>query len=734
MKHKNLLMTAIAIFGLAIITSAQSIIFSPSNPSLCGVQSISISAELVTTPSPALNFPYTKLTGSEIYVSTSGSNTTGNGTFSNPYQTIQRGINNAVNGQIVTILPGTYSGSGNVNISTQGKQIIVQSEQGPINTIIDCALNGRGFLINQGETMTTVIKGLSIMNGKTNAAPLLYGSGIFVEDNSGIKIVDCFFINNQEGCIQFGDNEVSGHQSGIENCSFISNLNSCIGASKKSFYTESCFFYNNSTTGELFGNGHMENPSQYYQNCVFKCNQGNIIGGLGHGKILNNSLFISNTTAQGIIYMGTNWSGTNTIDHCTFYNNTCNYYNSSWSDHTGQVLSSIFYPGDARSHVSGNQGSIPFSFSLGNNILGSGNIQGNPLFINPSNYNFNLDVASPCIGTGASGSNMGADMNLIPSWMFNFLEHYSGSFNNILWENGQTTDTVTLSISQSQYVSVQFTDCGATYTDSVWVEFNQQPTQPITACYETATFNSTTCQWDVTGTQPTQPTTACYETATFNPTICQWVVTGSQPTQPTTACYETATFNPTTCQWVVTGAQPTISQPTNQIININNNAQFVVSSSDPSASYQWQTDLGVGFQNLNSVGQYNGTTNDTLTISNVTMSNNNQPFRCIVSSGSCSDTSNIAVLTVNNNIGLNETSQDNLFSVYPNPAKSLINVKADSKLIGEVYKIYDNSGRVVFSGKLDSQNSTIELGNLSGGIYMFSVGENMKQAFKVIKE
>ena len=176
------------------------------------------------------------------------------------------------------------------------------------------------------------------------------------------------------------------------------------------------------------------------------------------------------------------------------------------------------------------------------------------------------------------------------------------------------------------------------------------------------------------------------------------------------------------------------TQPANQTININNNAQFVVSSSDPSATYQWQTDLGVGFQNLNSVGQYSGTTNDTLTVSNVMMSNNNQPFRCIVYSGSCSDTSNVAVLTVNNNVGINETSQDKIFSVFPNPAQSVINVKADSKLIGEVYTIYDNTGRVVLSGKLNSQNTTIELGNLSGGIYMFKVGENMKQTFKVIKE
>jgi hypothetical protein len=176
------------------------------------------------------------------------------------------------------------------------------------------------------------------------------------------------------------------------------------------------------------------------------------------------------------------------------------------------------------------------------------------------------------------------------------------------------------------------------------------------------------------------------------------------------------------------------TQPINQSVNISNNAQFTTVSSDPLSTYQWQTDLGVGFQNLNSVGQYSGTANDTLTISNTTLSNNNQPFRCIISSGSCTDTSNVAVLTVNNNVGINEFKQDNLFSVFPNPAQSVINVKADSKLIGDVYSIYDNTGRVVLTGKLNSQNTTIELGNLSGGIYMFSVGENMKQTFKVIKE
>ena len=94
----------------------------------------------------------------------------------------------------------------------------------------------------------------------------------------------------------------------------------------------------------------------------------------------------------------------------------------------------------------------------------------------------------------------------------------------------------------------------------------------------------------------------------------------------------------------------------------------------------------------------------------------------------------IADLYASSSIGISEDSQSNLFSVFPNPSQSLIYVKTDNKLIGEVYTIYDNTGRVVLTGKINSHNTTIELGNLSVGIYIFSVGENMKQAFKIIKE
>jgi hypothetical protein len=59
-----------------------------------------------------------------------------------------------------------------------------------------------------------------------------------------------------------------------------------------------------------------------------------------------------------------------------------------------------------------------------------------------------------------------------------------------------------------------------------------QPAQPTLACYESATFNTTNCNWDVTGTQPAQPTLACYESAAFNTNSCAWDIAGIAPTAP----------------------------------------------------------------------------------------------------------------------------------------------------------------------------------------------------------
>jgi hypothetical protein len=84
-------------------------------------------------------------------------------------------------------------------------------------------------------------------------------------------------------------------------------------------------------------------------------------------------------------------------------------------------------------------------------------------------------------------------------------------------------------------------------------------------------------------------------------------------------------------------------------------------------------------------------------------------------------------------VGINEISSND-FSIFPNPAQSVINLRADIKLLGSAYVVYDNIGKVILKGKITSEITIIELGNLSGGIYLLSVGENLKQSFKIIKE
>ena len=97
-----------------------------------------------------------------------------------------------------------------------------------------------------------------------------------------------------------------------------------------------------------------------------------------------------------------------------------------------------------------------------------------------------------------------------------------------------------------------------------------------------------------------------------------------------------------TCQLSLT------SQPSNQTIAANRNARFSVVSSDSNSTYRWQSNSGFGFQDLYNAGQYSGVNTSTLHVSNTSPQNDNQLFRCIVSTQNCgTDTSDVATLNVN---------------------------------------------------------------------------------------
>jgi hypothetical protein len=83
-------------------------------------------------------------------------------------------------------------------------------------------------------------------------------------------------------------------------------------------------------------------------------------------------------------------------------------------------------------------------------------------------------------------------------------------------------------------------------------------------------------------------------------------------------------------------------------------------------------------------------------------------------------------------LGINENINDKLFTIYPNPAFSILNINADYQLINQHYTIIDGLGRVILNGKLNEFDTAINVEQLSKGIYYLKVSD--RTASKFIKE
>ena len=101
-------------------------------------------------------------------------------------------------------------------------------------------------------------------------------------------------------------------------------------------------------------------------------------------------------------------------------------------------------------------------------------------------------------------------------------------------------------------------------TTCVWDNVGVEPLEPTAEnCWDDYHFDTNTCTWENLGSQPEEPDVECYQTATWNATSCSWDVTGTQPDEPATECWETASWNAVTCSWDVTGTKPTMPDPVN---------------------------------------------------------------------------------------------------------------------------------------------------------------------------
>ena len=107
------------------------------------------------------------------------------------FPAIQDAINSAAVGDTILVAAGTYNGSANRNLNFAGKDLVLRSSAGSLDTIIDCQQLGRGIILTSHETTASRIEGFTIKN----ALVVSQAGGALVSD-SGATIVNCIFDSN----------------------------------------------------------------------------------------------------------------------------------------------------------------------------------------------------------------------------------------------------------------------------------------------------------------------------------------------------------------------------------------------------------------------------------------------------------------------------------------------------------------------------------------------------------
>ncbi|SVC29936.1 uncharacterized protein METZ01_LOCUS282790, partial [marine metagenome] len=355
-----------------------------------------------------------------IHVSTTGSDSTGDGSEANPFATIQTAIDSASDGDTVLVAAGTYNESINYN----GKNIIVgslylttQDTSYISSTIIGGDSSGSIVLFESFEDSTAVLNGFTFQN-------IIFNSGdelqtIININESSPKIINNRFDNfylfqDVESAVIYCENSNSlimnneftngsvgnGYVLGGFILSKNSNVtiknnrieNGYVGFAEPSGYIVSV------NSDNIIESNVIINPSMGY--CVI-CAAISILDG-SNCILRNNFIFQAYGDGYGAVVA----SQSQYVSHNnTFVSNSRGYANLS-SD--GIVSNDIVYGSSNAVYLDGNS-TIQVSYSdIEGGWEGVGNIDANPLFCNPDSSDYTIAENSPCVGTGEDGANMGA--------------------------------------------------------------------------------------------------------------------------------------------------------------------------------------------------------------------------------------------------------------------------------------------------------------------------------------
>jgi hypothetical protein len=170
-------------------------------------------------------------------------------------------------------------------------------------------------------------------------------------------------------------------------------------------------------------------------------------------------------------------------------------------------------------------------------------------------------------------------------------------------------------------------------------------------------------------------------------------------------------------------------QPLSYSAPLGEEANFSLSNLG-TAGYQWQTNLGFGWQNVSDAGQYSGTNTAILTVSNVDLDNENQLFRCILESNNCDLISDEVTLNVIPTSVIEE--YPNEFLIYPNPSSGSIKVIVPIGSLDGTHtlNVMDALGRIIETVSINNSTETIDLRSLGGsGVYSIWVRNDQRDVW-----